>query len=100
MLALLEMEIDVVQVHGESAYGQFEISTGPASPVVAADKLILTREAIAAIAKKHGLVATFIPKFNMLQAGNGCHCNFSIKKVCLKTSMNLVTLQRDKIHPS
>lgn len=75
------MGIDVEHVHAESAPGQIEVTTGPASPVVAADNLILTREAIAAVAKKHGLLATFIPKYDIGQAGNGCHCNFSLKKV-------------------
>lgn len=41
---------------------QYEIVTGPLSPLKAADAVVLTREAIYNIAAKHGLRATFAPR--------------------------------------
>lgn len=78
--ALEKMGIPIVQYHAESAYGQFEISTEHFLALEAVDKLLLTREAISGVARKHGLVASFLPKYFADQAGNGCHCHFSLWK--------------------
>ena len=42
--------------------GQYEIVTGPLSPLRAADALVFTRETIVNIAAKHELHATFSPR--------------------------------------
>ncbi len=81
MITLEAMGIGVVQYHAESAHGQFEIATAPYDPVTAADKLLLTREAIVGVARKHNLAVTFLPKYHPHQAGNGCHCHLSLWKV-------------------
>jgi len=47
----------------------------------AADKLLLTREAIVGVADRHGLDASFVPKLCGDAAGCGCHCHFSLWKV-------------------
>lgn len=78
--ALVDMGIDVVQWHKEAAHGQFEISTGPADALTAADRLIQSKEAISAIARRHGLAATFVPKPMADQAGSGCHMHLSLWK--------------------
>jgi hypothetical protein len=44
----------------------------------AADNLLLIREAIIAIAQKHLLHATFLPKYNSAAAGSGSHVHLSI----------------------
>lgn len=49
-------------MHAESGKGQFEVIQGYTTSVKAADELIYTREVIRAIARKHGLLATFMPK--------------------------------------
>ena len=41
---------------------QYEVVTGPMSPLEAADALVHTRETIYNIASKHGLRATFAPR--------------------------------------
>ncbi|KAF5828153.1 hypothetical protein DUNSADRAFT_18116 [Dunaliella salina] len=46
----------------------------------AADKLLLTREAIVGVAAKHGLEASFVPKMSSSAAGCGCHCHLSLWK--------------------
>ncbi len=82
MVATLEsMGISVVQYHAESAPGQFEIATGCYPALDAADKLVLSREAIAAVARRHGLEVCFAPKPLANAGGNGCHCHFSLWKV-------------------
>ena len=43
--------------------------------------MLLTREAIAAMALKHGMVASFLPKLSAIQTGSGAHLHFSIWKV-------------------
>ena len=42
--------------------GQFEMAMGYTVCTYAADNLIFTREVIRAVARKHGLLATFMPK--------------------------------------
>ena len=43
-------------------FGQYEVITGPLTPLEAADALIATRETIYNVASKHGLRATFAPR--------------------------------------
>ena len=49
----------------------------------ACDNLLLTREAITAMAARHGLAATFLPKLWADAASSGCHCHFSLWQVGL-----------------
>ncbi len=46
----------------------------------AADMLLLTREAIQGVARKHQMVACFAPKYSSA-AGNACPCHLSLWKV-------------------
>ena len=50
------------QLHAESGKGQFEIALKYILCTLAADKLIYARETIKSIARKLGLLATFLPK--------------------------------------
>ncbi|KAG1354864.1 protein fluG [Cocos nucifera] len=76
--ALESMDISVEQLHAESGKGQFEVALGHAPSNLAADKLIYTREAIKAIARKHGLLATLLPKYYLDDIGSGCHVHLSL----------------------
>ncbi|KAI8476690.1 MAG: hypothetical protein J3K34DRAFT_400151 [Monoraphidium minutum] len=78
--ALQAMGIEVVQWHKESGPGQFEIATGPADALAAADRLLQAKEAIAAVARRHGLAVTFVPKPFPGEAGSGCHAHMSLWK--------------------
>jgi glutamine synthetase len=40
--------------------------------------LIYAKETICAVANQHGMTASFLPKLLADQAGNGCHCHFSL----------------------
>ncbi|KAJ6630997.1 hypothetical protein B0H10DRAFT_702781 [Mycena sp. CBHHK59/15] len=64
--------------HPEAAPGQYEVVTGPLSPLEAADALIYTREIIVQIAAKHGLHATFAPRPFMNSTGSAAHVHISV----------------------
>ena len=78
--ALTGMGIPVFQFHKESAPGQYEFSLQYTSVLEMCDKLLLTREAINAIANKHKVKASFIPKWSELAAGNGNHVHISLRQ--------------------
>jgi len=59
---LSALDIQIEQMHCESGGGQFELAVGHFPCILAADNLLLLREAVTAIADKHKLRATFLPK--------------------------------------
>lgn len=75
--SLEALGLAVEQTHAESAHGQYEIAMRYNAAAVAADNLILSKETICAVARRHGLIASFLPKVFEGQAGNGCHCHSS-----------------------
>jgi glutamine synthetase len=48
-------------------------------PVQLADAVLMTRETIRSVARAHSLKALFIPKYDLMQAGNGLHVHMSIR---------------------
>ncbi|WP_340687690.1 glutamine synthetase family protein [Amycolatopsis coloradensis] len=68
----------VEQIHPEYADGQFELSVAAADPVRAADIAVLTKETIRALSHRHGLKASFTPKFAPAGVGNGGHVHLSV----------------------
>ncbi|XP_027363467.1 protein fluG [Abrus precatorius] len=78
--ALHSLGISVEQIHPEAGRGQFELSLGYTTCTKAADNLIYTREVVRAIARKHGLLATFIPKYALDDLGSGSHVHLSLWK--------------------
>ncbi|KFK34567.1 hypothetical protein AALP_AA5G162400, partial [Arabis alpina] len=78
--ALESLNITVEQFHAESGKGQFEVSLGHAVSSHAADNLVYTREVIRSVARKHGLLATFVPKYDLCDIGSGSHVHLSLWK--------------------
>ncbi|RAL51658.1 hypothetical protein DM860_010376 [Cuscuta australis] len=78
--SLQSLNITVEQIHPESGKGQFEIVLGYTECGRAADNLIYAREVIRAIARKSGLLATFVPKFALDDIGSGSHVHLSLSK--------------------
>ncbi|KAF3525184.1 hypothetical protein F2Q69_00048915 [Brassica cretica] len=66
--------------HAESGKGQFEVSLGHTIAFHAADNLVYTREVIRSVARKHGLLATFVPKYDLCDIGSGSHVHISLWK--------------------
>ncbi|XP_006458139.1 hypothetical protein AGABI2DRAFT_190495 [Agaricus bisporus var. bisporus H97] len=76
--ALIDSGIKVETCHPETGHGQYEIVTGPLSPLAAADAVIHTRQTILNIAAKHGLHATFVPRITI---GSAAHMHISTHRV-------------------
>ncbi|KAL2323182.1 hypothetical protein Fmac_027561 [Flemingia macrophylla] len=76
--ALQSLGISVEQIHAEGGKGQFELILKYTICTKAADNLVYTREVIRAIARKHGLLATFIPKYALDDMGSGSHVHLSL----------------------
>jgi glutamine synthetase len=76
--ALLTQEIPVEQYYPESGPGQHELTVRHAEPIAAADHQIAFRETAHAVALRHGLKASFLPKIFADKAGSGCHLHLSL----------------------
>lgn len=80
VLTLQEMGFDIEASHHEVADGQHEIDFRYADILTAADNVATFRIAVKAIAAKHNLHATFMPKPIFGINGSGMHCNISLFK--------------------
>jgi glutamine synthetase len=76
--ALVEQGIGIEMYYPESGPGQQELSIthGPALP--SADRQIVYRETVRAVALRHGLRATFLPRPFAQGAGSGAHLHLSL----------------------
>lgn len=70
--------VPVEQLHAEYSPGQFEISTGPADPLTAADRLVLLRQTARHVARALELQVSFAPVVIPGAVGNGCHLHVSL----------------------
>ncbi|MFH2020879.1 MAG: type I glutamate--ammonia ligase [archaeon] len=78
--ALEKMNIKVEASHHEVAYGQHEIDFRYDDALKTADNVITFKFTLKAIAEKHGLIATFMPKPFFGINGSGMHCHQSFVK--------------------
>jgi glutamine synthetase len=76
--ALDRCGLDVLQIDHKDAPGQYEISFAFVDALAAADRLMLFRLAAQAIAERHGLVFSLMPKPFTQQPGSGLHCHVSL----------------------
>jgi glutamine synthetase len=67
------MGIPVESSHHEVAAGQYEIDLAGQDALKAADQLVTLKYTLKAVAQRHGLHATFMPKPIYGQAGSGMH---------------------------
>ena len=70
--------IRVVGIGAEYGAGQLEINLHHEHPVKAADDLLTFRETVKALARRRGLIASFMPKPYEHLAGNGVHVHLSL----------------------
>ncbi len=75
--ALAEQGVEVDQIHPEYAPGQFEVSVGALDPVTAADRSVLVRQTLRALAAERGLRISFAPSVVAGGVGNGGHVHLS-----------------------
>ncbi|MFE1755743.1 type I glutamate--ammonia ligase [Streptomyces anandii] len=78
LAALAAQGVDVEQLHPEYAAGQFEVSFGALDPVAAADRSVLVRQTVRAVARRHGLRVSFSPAVQARGVGNGGHVHLSV----------------------
>jgi glutamine synthetase len=67
----------VDQLHPEYAAGQYEVSVGALDPVGAADRSVLVRQTLRAVAQRRGLRISFAPTVVAGGVGNGGHVHLS-----------------------
>ena len=78
MAAMAAAGVAVEQFHPEYGVNQFEISLAPASPVAAADQLVLARILIGRVARNHALRTSLSPAPFAGSVGSGAHQHFSL----------------------
>jgi glutamine synthetase len=78
LAALTAQGLPVELYYPESGPGQHEISVRYTRALAAADRQIAFRETVHAVAARHELIASFLPKIFDDQAGNGCHLHLSL----------------------
>lgn len=72
--------VGIEQFHPEYGLNQFEISLTPASPVAAADQLILARIIVSRVARDHGMRVSLSPVPFAGSVGSGAHQHFSLMR--------------------
>ncbi len=72
--------IGIEQLHAEYGQNQFEFSLPPASPVAAADHVVLAKIIVGIVARRHGIRASFSPAPFPGTVGNGAHQHFSMSR--------------------
>ena len=78
MDALATMGLQIEMGHHEVALGQHEIDFRYTDAVEAADNILTMKYTVKAIAAKHGLIASFMPKPIFGINGSGMHCHQSL----------------------
>lgn len=78
VLTLEEMGFQIEASHHEISPGQHEIDFQYAECMITADNIMTFKMAVKAIAKRHGLHATFMPKPKAGMNGSGMHLNMSL----------------------
>ena len=81
MARSLEVQnVSIENMMAESGPGQFEIVVEHGPAMRAADNFLTVRETVHAVARSHGLMASFLPKVFPDSGGNGCHLHFSLNR--------------------
>jgi len=97
MDALNSMGLEVEVGHHEAALAQHEIDFRFADALRTADNVLTLKYAVKAIAARHGLVASFMPKPVFGINGSGMHCHQSIVD---EKGRNLFFDAKDEYHLS
>ncbi len=76
--AMIKLGWEPYQNDHEDANGQFEMNWNYSDSLTTADRHVFFKFMVKAIAEKHGLRATFMPKPFENLTGNGCHAHISL----------------------
>ena len=80
VFTLEDMGFDIESSYHEKGRGQHEIDFKYTRGLQAADDILTFQLAVRNVAKKHGMLATFMPKPLGDVVGSGMHLNFSLEK--------------------
>ncbi len=87
IIALQEMGLDVEVGHHECGLGQHEIDFKYDNAIQTADNILAMKFTVKAIANQEGIIASFMPKPSLGQAGSGMHCHQSLWTLDGKTNL-------------
>lgn len=77
---LQQQEIPIELVHAESGPGQVEVVLKHSDDILGlCDNVVLAKETVSNVARAHGCKALFLPKYDLMKAGNGMHVHMSFK---------------------
>jgi len=76
--SLRSVGVDVYQIDHEDANGQFEVNYTYSDALTTADNFVLVKMAVSEIARKHGMIGTFMPKPFSNRTGSGAHFHISM----------------------
>jgi glutamine synthetase len=76
--SLRAVGIDVYQIDHEDANGQFEVNFTYSDALTSADNFTMVKMAVSEIARKHGMIGSFMPKPFSNRTGSGAHFHISV----------------------
>lgn len=79
-LTMEQMNIHPISSHHESGHGQHEIDFSASSALKAADTFMSFKSAVKSVANNNGIHASFMPKPDKNDCGNGMHISMSVMK--------------------
>jgi len=76
--SLRAIGVDIYQIDHEDANGQFEVNFTYSDALTSADNFTLVKMAVSEIARKHGMIGSFMPKPFSNRTGSGAHFHVSM----------------------
>ncbi|MDE1852445.1 MAG: glutamine synthetase [Thaumarchaeota archaeon] len=76
---LRSVGVSPVKAHVEGGKGQLEVDLAPEGAMKAADGFVYFKDVVKAVARRHRLTASFMPKIGADWWGSGLHVHFSLK---------------------
>ena len=70
--------VDVYQIDHEDANGQFEVNFTYSDAMTTADNFVMVKMAVSELARRHGMIGSFMPKPFSNRTGSGAHFHISI----------------------
>ena len=70
--------IDVYQIDHEDANGQFEVNFTYSDAMSTADNFVMVKMAVSELARRHGMIGSFMPKPFSNRTGSGAHFHISM----------------------
>jgi len=91
--ALHSVDVETIKGHVEGGRGQMEFDVRHHAGMKPADDIVYFKDATRAVARKHGYIASFMPKIGNDWWGNGMHLHMSLWN---RAGKNLFADERDE----